>query len=54
MSLKCISPNAPFLITSTGVLFAQRSIYKTPISFNTELFKVLAASFLLIPHKTHL
>ena len=66
MFLKWVPPNAPFLITSTGVLFAPKSIYKTPLSsntelfrikkplsFNTELFRILIA-YLPIPHKTHL
>ena len=54
MSLKKVPPNALSLVISTGVLFAPKSIYKTPSSCNTELFKILAASFLLIPYKTHL
>ena len=49
MSLKYIPPDAPFLITSTGVLFAPKSIYKTPLSCITELCRILTASFLLIP-----
>ena len=54
MSLKYAPPNAPSLINLTGVLFAQKSIYKTPLSSNTELFSLLTASSLLIPHKIHL
>ena len=54
MSLKYVPPNAPSLITSTGVLFAPKSIYNTPLSSNTELFNLLTASSLLIPHKIHL
>ena len=54
MSLKYVPPNAPSLITSTGVLFAPKSIYKTPLSSKTELFRISTASFLLIPHKIYL
>ena len=54
MSLKYAPPNAPSLIILTGVLFAQKSIYKTPLSSNTELFTLLTASSLLIRHKIHL
>ena len=54
MSLKLVPPNAPSLITSTGVLFAPKSIYKTTLSSNTESFSLLTASSLPIPHKIHL
>ena len=54
MSLKYDPPNANSLITLIGVSFAPKSIYKTTLSSNTELFKMLAASFLLILHKIHL
>ena len=54
MSLKYVPPNGPSLITWMGVLFASKSIYKTPLSSKTGLFKILAASFLLIPYKIHL
>ena len=54
MSLKYVPLNAPSLITSIGVLFTPKSIYKTPLTFNTELFNLLTTSFLLIPHKIHL
>ena len=53
MSLKHVPPNAPSLITSIGVLFPLKCIYKTPLFSNTELFRILTASFLLIPHKLH-
>ena len=49
MSIKYSPPNASSLITSTGVLFAPKSTYKTPLSSNTELFTILTASFLQIP-----
>ena len=39
MSLKYVPPKVPSLITPTGVLFEPKSIYKTPFSSNTELFK---------------
>ena len=39
---------------STGILFAPKSIYKTPLSYNINLFSLLTASSLLIPHKIHL
>ena len=42
------------LIISTGVLFELKSIYKTPLSSNTELCNLLKPSFLLLPHKIHL
>ena len=45
MSLKYDSPDAPFSVISTGVLFASKSIYKTQLSSNTELFNLLTASF---------
>ena len=51
MSLKYVPPSAPSLIIFIGVLFAPKSIYKTSLSSNTELFRILTASFLLIPHK---
>ena len=35
MSLKYVPPNAPYVITLTGILFAAKSIYKTPLSSNT-------------------
>ena len=54
MSLNYVPPNEPSLITSTGVLFALKSIYTTALSSNTELFRILAALFLLITHKIHL
>ena len=54
MSLKQVPPNATTLIISTGVLFAPKSIYKTPLSSNKELFSLLTASSLLISHKIHL
>ena len=54
MSLKLVPPNAPSLIISTGVLFAPKSIYKTPLSSNTESVSLLTASSLPIPHKIHL
>ena len=41
MSLKYVPLNAPSLITSAGVLFASKSIYKTPVSSNTELFRII-------------
>ena len=44
----------PSLITSTGVLFAPNSIYKTPLCSKIELFSLLTASSLLITHKIHL
>ena len=47
-------PNAPSLITSIGNLFVPKFFYKTPLSLNTELFSLLTASSLLIPHKIHL
>ena len=37
-----------------GVLFGLNSIYNTPLSSNTELFRILTASFLLIPYKIHI
>ena len=54
MSLKCVPPNAPSLITSIGVLFAPKSIYKTSLSSNTKLVSLLTASSILIPYKIHL
>ena len=36
MSLQYVPPKGLFLITSTGVLFAQKSIYKAPLSFNAD------------------
>ena len=54
MSLRYVPPDAPSQITSTGVLFALKSFYKTPLSSNAELFKILTASFSLISHKIHL
>ena len=54
MSLKYDPPNANSLITLIVVLFAPKSICKTALSSNTELFKMLAASLLLILHKIHL
>ena len=42
------------VITSANVLFAPKSIYKTPSSSNAELSSLLIASCLLIPHKRHL
>ena len=39
---------------SVGMLFAPKSIYKTPLSSNTELVNLLMASFLLAAHKIHL
>ena len=39
---------------TTGILFPPKSIYKTPLFFNTELFSLLTASYLLILHKIHL
>ena len=45
MSLKQVTPNAPSVITSTGVLFGLNSICNTHLSSNTELFRVLTASF---------
>ena len=53
-SLKYVPLNAPSLITLTDVLFAPKLIHKTPLSSNTELFSLLTASSLLIPHKIHL
>ena len=54
MSLKYIPANSPSLNTLIGVLFALKSIYKTPLSSNTELFSLLTALSLLKPHKMHL
>ena len=54
MSLKYAPANAPSLITSPGILFPPKPIYKTPLSSNTEVFRILTASFLLIPYKIHL
>ena len=54
MPLKYVPPNAPSLITSMAVLFAPKSVYKTPLSSNTELFNLLTASPLLMLHKIHL
>ena len=54
MSLKYVPANAPFLITLPGILFPPKTIYKAPLSSNTEVFRILTASFLLIPHKIHL
>ena len=51
MSLKYVPPNVPSLITLTGVLFVGKSLYKTPLSSNTELFNLLTASSLLISPK---
>ena len=47
-------PNVPPVIISAGVSFAPKSIYKTPLSSNTELFSLLTALSLLAPHKIHL
>ena len=54
MSLKYIPPNAPSLIVLTGVLFAPKSLYKTSLCFNTELFSLLTASSLLTTHTIYL
>ena len=54
MSLKQVPPNAPSLITSIGVLFGLKSIYKIPLSSKTELFNLLKLSFLSITDKLHL
>ena len=54
MSLKYVPPNPPSLITSIGVLFALKSICKTPLLSKTEIFSLLTASSLRIPHKIHL
>ena len=54
MSLKHVPPNALYIITLTGILFAAKSIYKTPLPSNTSLFIILIALFILIFHKTHL
>ena len=51
MSLQYVPPKEPSRITSIGVLFAQKSFYKTPLSSNTKLFNLLTASSSLIPHK---
>ena len=53
MSLEKAPPNEPSLIASPGILFAPKSVYKSPLFSNIELFKILTASFLLLPHKTH-
>ena len=47
-------PRKKYELTSAGVLFAPESIYKTPLSSNAELLNLLTASYLLIPHKSHL
>ena len=52
--LEYVPPNTPSLIILTGVLFAPKSIYKTPLSSKTELFSQLTASSLLALHKIHL
>ena len=54
MSLKYIPPNASSLIISMGVLFGLNSINNTPLSSNTELFRIFTASLLLIHHKIRL
>ena len=54
MYLDYVPPDAPSLITSTGVLFAPKSIYKISLLSNTELFRIVTASFLLAPHKIYL
>ena len=36
------------------ICVAFASIYKTPLSSNTELFNLFKPSFLLIPHQIHL
>ena len=51
MYLKLVPLNAPSLITSMGVLFVAKPIYKTTLPSNTELFSLLIVSSLLIPHK---
>ena len=48
MSLKYVQPNAPFLITSTGVIFGLSSIYNTPLSSKLDFLKIIIASFLSI------
>ena len=48
------SSNKRSLITSIGVLFAPKSIYKRPLSSNTKLFSLLTASSLLMPHKIYI
>ena len=54
MSLKYVPLNAPSLITPIGILFAPKCIYETTLSSNTELFRILTASFLLIHNKMNL
>ena len=54
MSLKYVPPNAPSLISAIGVLFAPKSVYETPLSSNSELLKILTASFLLLSHEIQL
>ena len=45
MSLNYVPPNAPFLITSNGVIFGVNSIYNTPLSSKLEFLKIFKASF---------
>ena len=54
MSLKYVPPNTPSLITSAGASFAPKFVYKTALSSNRELFEILTALFLLIPHEINL
>ena len=53
MSLKYIPPNAPFLITSAGVLFAPKSFIKHLYLLTQNYSALLRVSSLLIPHKIH-
>ena len=54
MSPKQVHPDARSLITSIGVLFGLKSIYKTLLCSNTDFFNLLKTPFLLIPPKTQL
>ena len=48
MSIKYVPPHAPSLITSTGVLFAPKSIYKKLLSSN----RIIQPTNSLIPTST--
>ena len=49
MSLKYVPPKAPFLITSTGLIFGLNSTYNIPLSLKSEIFEIKTGAFLSTP-----